>query len=180
MANQGAKKRLEANKKRIQLLQYALLGSFGIFALLRFVLFRSSTTTLHYVGFSLAAFSCYFCYATLSHMAKPLFDHTGELVDGGSDLSLGGLTGYYHDWIYISCFVLATASLSNYMWWTYIVVPLYGLYQLVVKVIAPGLVSGGQRGSQLDPSQLDPATRKKLAKAEARAERRQAKSMSRR
>jgi hypothetical protein len=178
MANQGAKRRLETNQKRMHYLQIALLVSFGLFVLVRLLILWSRSTIWHYVGFSVVAATCWFCYSSIWQMAQPIYDGD-ELIDGGSDLSMTGLVGYYHDWLYISCFVLFTSSLSNLFWWTYTVVPLYGIYQLIVNVVAP-MLARSSASSQQDLSQMDPATRKRLAKAEARSERRQAKSAGRR
>uniref|UniRef100_A0A9I9EFE9 Uncharacterized protein n=1 Tax=Cucumis melo TaxID=3656 RepID=A0A9I9EFE9_CUCME len=38
-------------------------------------------------------------------MAKPTYGDDGELLDGGFDMSTGGICGYMHDMIYITSFV---------------------------------------------------------------------------
>jgi hypothetical protein len=174
MANQGAKKRSEENKKKLTALQYALLISLGLFLFIRLIWQRSTTGIWHYAGFSLVAGSSWFCYSGLRYMAAPVYSSNGELIDGGADLSMGGVCGYYHDWIYISCFVMFTASFSNWFWWTFILVPVYGGYMLWVKVLHPYFMAPREEET------MDEATRKKLEKQQRRADKRQQKSMSRR
>ena len=50
------------------------------------------------------------------HLTEPTYAGNGEIEDGGANLSLGGVTGYYHDLIYLAVFVQLTSLISKYFW----------------------------------------------------------------
>ena len=52
----------------------------------------------------------------------PTYGERGELIDGGADLTLGGITAAYFDAIYIAAFVQVTAVLSGKFWLVLLVV----------------------------------------------------------
>lgn len=64
---------------------------------------------------------CHLCHPVRSG-TEPTYTERGEIEDGGADLSLGGLTGYYHDLIYISIFVQLASLISGYFWLVFLVV----------------------------------------------------------
>ncbi|KAL0885869.1 hypothetical protein Bca101_009852 [Brassica carinata] len=55
-------------------------------------------------------------YKFLDGMAKPSVSDDGELIDGGFDMSTGGICGpcrYLHDVLYITCFVQLASIISG-------------------------------------------------------------------
>uniref|UniRef100_A0A9I9EFF7 Uncharacterized protein n=1 Tax=Cucumis melo TaxID=3656 RepID=A0A9I9EFF7_CUCME len=46
-------------------------------------------------------------------MATPTYGDDGELLDGGFDMSTGGICSYMHDVIYITSFVQISSILSG-------------------------------------------------------------------
>ncbi|KAL0717493.1 hypothetical protein Bca4012_066815 [Brassica carinata] len=60
-------------------------------------------------------------YKFLDGMVKPSVSDDGELIDGGFDMSTGGICGYLHDVLYITCFVQLASIISVKFWYTYLV-----------------------------------------------------------
>lgn len=97
-------------------------------------------------------------------MANPTYGDDGELLDGGFDMSTGGICGYLHDVIYITSFVQIMSILSGKFWYTYLVIPAFGIYK------SSGLIRGLlSQGSEDEPE--DEKTRKKREKMEKKASR---------
>lgn len=62
--------------------------------LLRMVIFHSSFTWKHWVGLVLTSVAYVFPYQQLAKMAEPTYADDGDLLDGGFDLTTGGVCGY--------------------------------------------------------------------------------------
>lgn len=60
----------------------------------------------------------------LEPAAVPRYGAGGELIDGGGDLAMGGVTAYYFDAIYIAVFVQFSTVLSSKFWLVFLVVSL--------------------------------------------------------
>ena len=103
-------------------------------------------------------------YLQLASMAKPAYADDGELLDGGFDMSTGGICGYLHDVIYITAFVQLTSIISEKFWYIYLVIPGFAAYKLF-DVFKGFLPNGSQEGEE------DEKTRKKREKMERRASR---------
>lgn len=55
-------------------------------------------------------------------MTEPTYGANGELLDGGSDLNMGGLCTYYHDLIYLAAIVQIGTIFSSRFWMAFLVV----------------------------------------------------------
>ncbi|GFR50074.1 hypothetical protein Agub_g12218 [Astrephomene gubernaculifera] len=169
MANQGAKKRLEENRKRLQSLRIALAIGIAFNALVRLVLRQGYTSKWHIIGFGATLFLDLFSYSAIAKFAEPEFNEKGEVVYGGADLSMGGMCAYWHDLLYISIFLQVATCLSTYFWYTLLVVPGFALYMLYKNILQPYWAQ-----SKAEPV-MDEATRKRLERTQQRAERRRMK-----
>ncbi|XVE71710.1 hypothetical protein DITRI_Ditri10aG0173700 [Diplodiscus trichospermus] len=98
------------------------------------------------------------------NMAKPSYADDGELLDGGFDMSTGGICGYLHDIIYITSFVQLTSIISDKFWYTYLVIPAFGAYKSFGFI--RGFLSQGSEGEVEDEK-----SRKKREKMEKKASR---------
>ncbi|CAA2996614.1 transmembrane protein 208-like isoform X2 [Olea europaea var. sylvestris] len=164
MANQGAKKRREENTRHMRNLLRLILASNAIYLVIRLGIFHSSFTWKHWAGLILTSLAYVIPYKQLSSMAEPSYSDDGELLDGGFDMSTGGICGYLHDIIYITCFVQVTSIISEKFWYLYLVIPGFAAYQLF------GLVKGFlPHGS--DGAEEDEKTRKKREKMGRKASR---------
>ncbi|GIL64388.1 hypothetical protein Vafri_18226 [Volvox africanus] len=169
MANQGAKKRLEENRKRLQVLRIAMAIGMAFHVVVRLVLRQGYDSWWHILGFGSTFFLELFSYSAISKFAEPEFNEKGDIVFGGSDLSMGGMCAYWHDLLYISIFVQVTTCLSTYFWFTLLVIPGFFLYLLYKNILQPYWAQ-----SRSQPV-LDEATRKRLERSQQRAERRRMK-----
>ncbi|CAN6461747.1 unnamed protein product [Victoria cruziana] len=136
----------------------------AIYVLVRLLIFHSSFTWKHWIGLLVTSMAYGLPYQQLSLMAKPSYSDEGELLDGGFDMSTGGVCGYLHDVIYITCFVQLTSILSGKFWYTYLVIPAFGLYKLFDA--SKGFLFQGSEGVVEDEK-----SRKKREKMEKRASR---------
>ncbi|KAK1256945.1 hypothetical protein QJS04_geneDACA017235 [Acorus gramineus] len=164
MANQGAKKRKEENKQHMVKLLRLVIAANVIYVLLRILVFNSSVTWKHWVGLLLTSMAYTIPYQQLSKMASPAYSDDGELIDGGFDMSTGGVCGYLHDVIYITSFVQLMSILSDKFWYTYLVIPAFGVYKL--SGILKGFLPQGSEGEVEDEK-----SRKKREKMERKASR---------
>lgn len=58
------------------------------------LIFHSSFTWKHWIGLVVTSLAYYFPYQQLAKMAKPSYTQDGELLDGGFDMTTGGVCGY--------------------------------------------------------------------------------------
>ena len=58
----------------------------------------------------------------LHFRAVPTYGQGGEILDGGADLTLSGITGYSFDVIYLCILVQLVTILSNWGWLIFLVV----------------------------------------------------------
>ncbi|XP_050213626.1 uncharacterized protein LOC126665017 isoform X1 [Mercurialis annua] len=164
MANQGAKKRKEENSRHIKNLRHLIIACNVIYVLVRMLIFHSTFSWGHWLGLVLTSIAYYLPYQQLASMAKPAYADDGELLDGGFDMSTGGICGYLHDIIYITSFVQLTSIISNKFWYTYLVIPAFGLYQSIGFI--KGFLPQGSEGNEEDEK-----TRKKRERMEKKASR---------
>ncbi|KAL9256879.1 Transmembrane protein 208-like protein [Drosera capensis] len=164
MANQGAKKRKEENARHMSKLLRLIIACNVIYILVRMVILHSSFTWKHWIGLVLTSAAYFLPYQQLANMAKPTFADDGELEDGGFDMSSGGVCEYLHDLIYITGFVQIASILSDKFWYTYLVIPAFGIYKAsgLIKAFLPGDSEGETE---------DEKTRKKREKLERKAAR---------
>ncbi|KAK7829078.1 transmembrane protein 208 like protein [Quercus suber] len=94
MANQGAKKRREENARHMKNLQRLIIACNVIFILVRMLIFHSTFTWKHWIGLVLTSVAYAIPYQQIANMAQPSYDDNGELLDGGFDMSTGGVCGY--------------------------------------------------------------------------------------
>ncbi|KAB2600317.1 transmembrane protein 208-like [Pyrus ussuriensis x Pyrus communis] len=86
------------------------------------LIFYSSFTWKNWVALLLTSLAYYFPYQQLAQMANPSCGDDGELLDGGFDMTTGGVCGYLHDVIYITGFVQVMSIISGKFWYTYLLV----------------------------------------------------------
>ncbi|KAF9662703.1 hypothetical protein SADUNF_Sadunf18G0081800 [Salix dunnii] len=120
MANQGAKKRKEENARHMANLRRLIIVCNVIYVLVRLVVFHSSFTWKHWIGLILTSVAYFIPYRQLAAMASPTYAEDGDLLDGGFDMSTGGICGYLHDVIYITSFVQLMSIISGKFWYTYL------------------------------------------------------------
>jgi hypothetical protein len=168
MAGGGAKKRAEENKRTIQLVGIYILVCSAFYAVVRLWLKSSSLTWGHYAGFAATLTAHGICYLSIAAVGRPVIQN-GAVVDGGGDLSKGVIQ-YYFDILYVTGFVQILSAFTDWGWYVFLLVPAFGLYLRVTKVILPLMAA-----SKKEEEPMDEATRKKLERTQQRAERRRVK-----
>ncbi|PNY05970.1 transmembrane protein 208-like protein [Trifolium pratense] len=121
MANQGAKKRKEENTRHMARIRRIIIACNVIYVVIRMLIFHSSFTWKHWIGLVVTSLAYYFPYQQLAKMANPSYADDGELLDGGFDMTTGGVCGYLHDVIYITSFVQVASIISGKFWYIYLV-----------------------------------------------------------
>ncbi|XP_020595077.1 transmembrane protein 208 homolog [Phalaenopsis equestris] len=164
MANQGAKKRKEENRQHMANLQRLIIACNVLYILIRLIIFHSSFSWKHWVGLVVTSLAYWISYQQLANMAKPTYSDDGELLDGGFDMSTGGICSYLHDVIYITSFVQSTSIISDKFWLVYLVIPIFAAYKSFG--IIKGFLSFGSKGGAEDEK-----ARKKREKMEKKAAR---------
>ncbi|GLT49605.1 hypothetical protein SLA2020_231520 [Shorea laevis] len=164
MGNQGAKKRKEQNARHMTNLRRLIIGCNVIYVVVRLLIFHSTFTWKHWVGLILTSAAYVIPYLQLAQMAKPTYADDGDLLDGGFDMSTGGICGYLHDIIYITSFVQLMSIISEKFWYIYLVIPAFGAYQCFGFI--RGFLPQGSEGEVEDEK-----TRKKREKMEKKAAR---------
>ncbi|OWM85748.1 hypothetical protein CDL15_Pgr023681 [Punica granatum] len=125
MANQGAKKRKEENARHMSNLRRLIIACNVVYILVRMVIFHSSFTWKHWVSLGITTAAYVIPYLQLASMARPTYADDGDLLDGGFDMSTGGVCGYLHDVVYITSFVQLASIISGKFWYTYLVVRIH-------------------------------------------------------
>ncbi|KAL6012238.1 hypothetical protein ACLOJK_002716 [Asimina triloba] len=65
-----------------------------VYVVVRMLIFHSSVTWKHWVGLIVTSMAYAIPYQQLATMANPTYADDGELLDGGFDMSTGGVCGY--------------------------------------------------------------------------------------
>jgi len=138
-ANQAAKKRRAENEGILKRLRYLLLISNIAYILLRIVWMNELFGLWHAAGFGVCLVTDIVLFLWISSLAKPTFNESGELIDGGADLSTHGqLSEYAFDVLYIIAFVQITTIFSDYFWLVLLVIPLFAGYKLFSLLFSVG------------------------------------------
>lgn len=110
MANQGVKKRVEENAKRLALLLKLILVGLAAQIISACIAFANGSLSLWCIAGLVSTLGVsLICYSIITAAAKPVYNaDSGEMLDGGADLNMGGICGYSHDILYITVFVQAS------------------------------------------------------------------------
>lgn len=65
-----------------------------IYVLVRLVIFHSTFTWKNWIGLLVTSIAYGLPYKQLESMARPAYSDDGELLDGGYDMTTGGICGY--------------------------------------------------------------------------------------
>lgn len=65
-----------------------------LYIIVRVIISHSSFTWKHWIGLVVTSLGYAIPYKLLDQMAKPSVSDDGELIDGGFDMSTGGMCGY--------------------------------------------------------------------------------------
>ncbi|KAG5559598.1 hypothetical protein RHGRI_009211 [Rhododendron griersonianum] len=160
MANQGAKKRKEENSRHMKNLLRLIIACNVIYLVVRAGIFHSTFKWKQWVGFMLTFFAYIIPYQQLATMANPAYTDDGELLDGGFDMSTGGICGAVL--VKAPSFFERKQKMNSYPFAFQI--PAFAAYKLI-GLLKGFLPHGSEEGEE------DEKTRKKREKMEKRASR---------
>ncbi|KAF2073263.1 hypothetical protein CYY_005425 [Polysphondylium violaceum] len=164
MSNQGAKKRKQKNDEIIKRLQILLASSNLLYILYRIIYHSDSFGGWKWFTFILMCILNGVSYFLLSAMTRVSYNQSGELIDGGSELS-GGFCEYYFDIIYICSGVQILGLLSDKFLWILLIIPGFATYKIWTSFIAPWIFAAPEE----QPVE-DEKARKKREKLEKKQE----------
>ncbi|KAK9764816.1 hypothetical protein K7432_007378 [Basidiobolus ranarum] len=77
------------------------------------------------------------CYAQLLKKGTPVYTYVGKLRNPGEDLNADGLNAFLFHVMYATWFVQIGSIITDYVYFTYLLVPVYGFIKLWPTVIKP-------------------------------------------
>lgn len=169
----AAKQQASRNTAILNRAHLISLGVNVVFILLRFILFRASTTNASYWLYFLLSAPALIIEFWLEKIGRPAFAQNGELTKSGEDLEAQGLTEYMWDVLYWSWGCTGVSSLfGNKGWWMWIIIPCYSLWLAWTTL---GGMRKSMAGSQGDDGEAlnGGTTSKRQKKLEKRGERAQ-------
>ncbi|KAF7491745.1 Transmembrane protein [Sarcoptes scabiei] len=123
---------------------------------IKYYFYMSSISTIIYLGLMLfcwpdlfftfkyiLAFLCCslihgLSLAMMRYMAKPVFNSSGVLVDGGIDLNMEqGIAEYFKDLIILNSIIQTLSMISNYFWLAWFLALFYALFLLWTNILGP-------------------------------------------
>jgi len=175
MAKGAAKRIANQNETAVKTLKLGMILP-TILSLICRVLFRRGS--LPPSKGSLAIYIVTFCPAFflsnyLIKIGTPRRDPTtGTLISYGEDLNQPGVTEWCFDILYITWTCqIGSGAFGEWVWWLYMVIPVYAVYKLWVSVISPMVLGRSSAATSDDPATDKESTSKRQEKLRKRSER---------
>lgn len=92
----GAKRRLEANRRRLGALRAAALATTVLYAAVRLYWRAATRSSWHWAGLAATLLAHGVAYLGVAAAARPTYSSGGALLDGGGDLDRG-TASMFHD-----------------------------------------------------------------------------------
>lgn len=168
MAKDNAKKAIKSNEKRIQIF-LIITASINVFHVVWRSLRGEVFQWYHDLGWALLIVSEVIPLKILHSISRPEYDDEGRL-ESCTDLSnITGLPSYIQDVLWVSWFVHFTTLFSNWFWWFYLSIPIYGAYIFYNNLLRPYLLF---KNSMSDPGDAT-KNNKKMSKRELREQKKE-------
>ncbi|TFK43184.1 hypothetical protein BDQ12DRAFT_731238 [Crucibulum laeve] len=176
MANASAKRIANQNETTVKTLKLGMIVPTIISLVLRFLLRRSSlppskgSLAIYVVTFFPAFFLSNYLVKIGTTRRDPT---TGTLISYGEDLNQSGVTEWCFDILYVTWICqVGSGAFGEWVWWLYMVIPIYAVFKLWTSVISPLLLgrSGAPAPSETDAVAKEP-TSKRQEKLRKRSER---------
>eukprot|EP00735_Rhodelphis_limneticus_P004615 TRINITY_DN16226_c0_g1::TRINITY_DN16226_c0_g1_i1::g.6460::m.6460 TRINITY_DN16226_c0_g1::TRINITY_DN16226_c0_g1_i1::g.6460 ORF type:complete len:176 (-),score=13.67,sp/Q54UB0/TM208_DICDI/36.31/7e-32,DUF788/PF05620.6/5.9e-42,2TM/PF13239.1/0.0014,2TM/PF13239.1/1.3e+03,2TM/PF13239.1/1.5e+04,Sugar_transport/PF06800.7/0.0034,Sugar_transport/PF06800.7/2.7e+03,DUF2919/PF11143.3/0.025,DUF2919/PF11143.3/3.5e+03,DUF3040/PF11239.3/0.16,RseC_MucC/PF04246.7/1.5,RseC_MucC/PF04246.7/3.1e+02 TRINITY_DN16226_c0_g1 len=167
MANQAQKKRLQENKRQIEIHTIALLVVNLVYIVYRVVFHAQTFGGFQWFAFIVMSLGTIISWILIRSAASPTFSRDGELLDAGSDLSGKGLIEYAFDILYITWFAQTLGLFSDWGLLVYLLIPGFAGYKALTSFLLPWVFSSNSE----DEMSLDPKALKKAQKQAKKEER---------
>ncbi|KAJ1976876.1 hypothetical protein H4R34_003810 [Dimargaris verticillata] len=129
-AKNADKKLAAQNSKTLQWLTRAFFGVNSVYVFVQFVLGYGSVAWSTTIAYTVTFAISLVIYWQLMSMGQTRHNSQGELVSGGEDLSMEGLTSYMFDILYITWLVHLGSLVSSYFWYLYWLIPGFFVYKV--------------------------------------------------
>ncbi|KAH9418115.1 hypothetical protein DERP_014077 [Dermatophagoides pteronyssinus] len=151
-ATKGQKQIYLENNETIKHYTYMSSISTLIYLIVMLIYWSDLLFTFKYIsGFIFCLFIHGFSLSMMKYMAKPVFNSTGSLVDGGTDLNMEkGFAEHFKDLIIINSLIQVLSLFSNYFWYCWCFVPIYAFYSLWVNILGPWFFAPPPAEEQVD------------------------------
>jgi len=163
----AAKQQAARNTAILQRIHLASLIFNVLFIVLRFIVYRSSSTRSTYLLYFLLSTPAFVIEFWLEKIGRPRKGPNGELMSSGEDLEAKGLTEYMFDVLYWTFGTTFVASIfGDKAWWLWVAVPLYSAWlgYSTFGTVRQSMGMGGQGGSEEAPNGAMSNRQKKLEK----------------
>ncbi|KAF4574740.1 hypothetical protein EYR40_005523 [Pleurotus pulmonarius] len=176
MANASAKRIAGQNDATIKTLRLGMIIPTILSLFLRLVFRRSSLPpSKSSIALYAATFiPSFFLSNYLVRIGSPRRDPTtGTLMTYGEDLSQQGITEWCFDIIYITwACQIGSGAFGEWVWWFYLVIPLYAVYKLWSSLISPMLLGRGAAPASTEDAPTESVSKRqdKLRKRQERGD----------
>ncbi|KAJ1973764.1 hypothetical protein H4R35_003944 [Dimargaris xerosporica] len=130
MAKNADKKLAAENAKTLQWLTRAFFGVNSVYVFIQFVLGYGSVAWSTTIAYTVTFVISLIIYWQLMSMGKARYNPQGDLISGGEDLRMAGLTSYMFDILYITWLVHLGSLVSSYFWYLYWLIPGFLVYKV--------------------------------------------------
>ncbi|MCJ1315286.1 hypothetical protein MMC15_000603 [Xylographa vitiligo] len=129
MAQKAAKQQAARNTAILKRIHLLSLVFNTLFLLLRFLLFRSSSTRATFLLWTILSIPAFAIEFWFERIGRPTSGANGEVKNSGQDLEAKGLTEYMFDVLYWSWGTTFLASVfGDRAWWLWAAIPLYSAW----------------------------------------------------
>ncbi|KAG8681899.1 hypothetical protein FRC08_015337 [Ceratobasidium sp. 394] len=172
MANASAKKVASQNEVAIRNLQMGMLIANVLHWLLRILLRRPILARGPTILYVLTLAPTVVLYRHLTTIGLPRREpNTGALISPGEDLAQPGITEWCWDIIYVTwACAVGSGLLGSWVWWLYLVIPLYAGFMLYTKFIGPMFFNKGASAPAAQDAAAPGGQSKRQQKLQQRAE----------
>ncbi|KAL9636415.1 MAG: hypothetical protein Q9164_002835 [Protoblastenia rupestris] len=147
MAHKAAKQLATRNTTILTRTHLISLFLHALFILLRFLLFRSTTTRTSYLLYTILASPSLIVEFWFEKVGRPTRSADGSVEKSGEDLEAKGLTEYLWDVLYWTWACIAgAAAFGDRAWWLWGAVPLYSGWLAWSTYTGMGKGLGGMMG----------------------------------
>lgn len=165
-ATRGLKLILVENQETVQFYLRVLTISSLTYLAVQYLFFWDNFTTKYISLFIITSSIALLAFYFMKKMAKPEMDEGGLIIGAGSDLNMQGhISEYFKDIILFTVIVHALSLFSNYLWFTLIIVPIYGFILIWKNFLGPWFFAPApENQEQADPNQKKVKEKKKIVR----------------
>jgi cation transport ATPase len=177
----GSASNKKKHSKNQQIISRHILISliiYGLYVLYRVIYWWSSFHWLKMFVLLLTSTVFYLAFRSIKNSATPFEDEKGN-INVLTDLNnvTGSVTEYFFDILYLQWFLLVVGLYTDYIWWLWLVIPIFAIYKLLSFGLPflkggglPGMIPGMQQSAFDNLSHMNQQERKRHEKKKHKEE----------